>query len=185
MEDGKITALFFERSEEAVAALSDKYGAVLAKVAYNVLGDRRDAEECVNDAYLAVWNTVPPERPDPLSSYICRIVRNLALKRYRDNTAKKRNGAFDATLDEIVECFPSGTSVYEEAEAKETARIIDRFLGSLDAKSRVMFVRRYWRADGIDEIAKAFHTSRHNVSVRLSRTRKALKEYLSEEGVSV
>ena len=184
MEDSKIVELFYERSEQAIAELSEKYGFLCHRVARNILGDAMDAEECVNDAYLAVWNTVPPQRPDPLSSYLCRIVRNLALKKYHQNTAKKRNSTYDVALEEIAECLASRTSVEEELEARETARLINDFLDTLDPQNRIMFVRRYWHSDSIEEIAELFHVSRHYVSVRLSRIRKSLQKYLIREGGS-
>ena len=183
MDDKRIVGLFFERSERAIVELSEKYGATCIRIADNILNNRSDAEECVNDAYLALWNTMPPESPDPLFAYVCRIVRNLALKKYRSNTAAKRNSYYDVALDEIEDSFPSSSSVEEEAEAKETARAMGAFLESLDKESRIMFVRRYWYADSIEELASLFGTSRHNVSVRLSRIRKKLKKHLVKEGV--
>ena len=106
IDDRKIIALFFERNEQAIKELSEKYGAVFTKVAYNILNNRQDAEECINEAYLAAWNTIPPHNPNPLLSYVCRIVRNLAIKKYRANTAAKRNSIYDAALDELENCFP-------------------------------------------------------------------------------
>ena len=153
MDDSKIIELFYERSEQAIIELSHKYGTVCTKVANNILNDVRDTEECVNDAYLGAWNTIPPQNPNPLLSYVCRIVRNLAIKRYHSNTAKKRNSIYDVALD------------------------------GLDKESRVMFVRRYWYADSISDLAQLFHTSNHNVSVRLSRIRNKLKKHLIQEGV--
>ena len=185
MDDSKIVALFFERSEQAIVELSKKYGAVCHRVAENILNDRLDAEECVNDAYLGVWNTVPPQKPDPLLSYVCRIVRNLALKKYHRNTAQKRNSIYDVALEEIAGCLPASFSVEDEVAAKETAGLINSFLGTLDPQSRIMFVRRYWHADSIEDLAALFHKSRHYISVRLSRIRKALKQYLETEGISV
>ena len=182
LDDGKIIELFYERSEQAIIELSSKYGAVCRRVADNILNDPGDCEECLNDAYLAVWNTVPPQRPDPLLSYVCRIVRNLALKRYHENTAQKRNSTYDVALDEIADCLPASASVEEEVAANEMAGAINRFLGTLDRQSRVLFIRRYWYADSIGDLAGLFHISRHAVSVRLSRIRKALKQYLSHEG---
>ena len=107
IDDRKIIALFFERNEQAIKELSEKYGAVFTKVAYNILNNRQDAEECINEAYLAAWNTIPPHNPNPLLSYVCRIVRNLAIKKYHANTAAKRNSIYDAELDELENCFPS------------------------------------------------------------------------------
>ena len=185
MEDSKIIELFCERSEKAIVELQKKYGSLCTKVANNILNDARDTEECLNDAYLGVWNTIPPQKPNPLLSYVCRIVRNIAIKKYHKNTAKKRNSIYDAALDELENCFPSSFSVEDEFNAIETARIIDNFLETLDSESRVMFVRRYWYSDSVSNLAETFHTSSHNISVRLSRIREKLKKHLIREGVSL
>ncbi len=185
VEDREIIELFRERSEQAIAALSNKYGAVCMRVANNILNNAGDAEECVNDAYLGAWNTIPPQNPNPLLGYVCRIVRNLAIKKYHANTAAKRNSIYDVALEELEDCIPACGTVEDEFNAGETARMIDRFLETLDQESRVMFVRRYWHSDSIAELAALFQTSRHNISVRLSRTREKLKNYLIREGVSL
>ncbi len=185
MDDSKIIELFFERSEQAIIELSKKYGSVCTKVAGNILKDRRDTEECVNDAYLGVWNTIPPQKPNPLLSYVCRIVRNLAINRYHANTARKRNSVYDIALDELENCFPAPSSVEEEFHANEVARSIDRFLETLDRENRVLFVRRYWYSDSITDLARRFHTGNHNISVRLSRIREKLRKHLIWEGVSL
>ncbi len=185
MDDSKIIELFFERSEQAIIELSKKYGPVCSRIAYNILNNSLDAEECVNDAYLAVWNVIPPQRPNPLLSYVCRIVRNLALKKYHANTALKRNSMYDVCLDEIADYLPSASSAEEEFAAHEVAKMIDKYLETLDQQSRIMFVRRYWHADSIADIAELFHISKHNVSVRLYRMRKHLKKHLIREGVFI
>ncbi len=185
LEDSKIIELFFERSEKAITVLSEKYGLLCFKVANNILNNRLDAEECVNDTYLGVWNTVPPQNPKPLISYLCRIVRNLAIMKYHSNTALKRNSIYDVALNELENCFAASENVADEFDAKLTAEIIDRFLLSLDRESRVMFVRRYYYADDISDIAKLFKISNHNVSVKLSRIRERLKKHLIKEGVSL
>ena len=154
MDDSKIIELFFERSEQAIIELSNKYGTICSKIADNILNNRLDSEECVNDAYLGVWNTIPPQRPNPLLSYVCRI-----------------------------DCIPSSFSVEDEIMAKEVASVIDDFLETLDQQSRIMFIRRYWHADSIEEIATLFHKSKHYISVRLSRIRKALRQHLRKKGV--
>ena len=184
MEDREIIELFFERSEQAIVELSDKYGALCLRTASHILNNRQDAEECVNDAYLAVWNTVPPARPDPLLSYLMRIVRNIAIKKYHANTAEKRNSSYDLALSEIEESFPSRDSVEEEVEARDTARRINRFLSTLEKKDRILFVRRYWQGDSVEELAELFSITKHNVSVRLLRIRKKLNRYLAGEEVS-
>ncbi|MBR7092910.1 MAG: sigma-70 family RNA polymerase sigma factor [Clostridia bacterium] len=183
MDDSQIISLFLERSEQAITELSNKYGALCGRVAQNILHNQRDAEECVNEAYLAVWNTVPPRMPDPLSSYVCRIVRNLAVKQYHANTAAKRNSQYDVALDEVEACFPSARSVEQEADARQAAQALNRFLATLDRDSRVLFVRRYWYAASTEELAELLHISRHAVVIRLSRIRKKLKQYLYKEGV--
>ena len=103
MEDSKIIELFHERSEQAIMELSKKYGTICTRIAKNILNNSLDAEECVNDAYLGAWNTIPPQKPNPLKTYICRIVRNLSIKRYHSNTSMKRNSFYDAALDELYE----------------------------------------------------------------------------------
>ena len=182
MDDSKIIELFYERSEQAIIELSNKYGTICRKAADNILNNKLDSEECVNDAFLGVWNTIPPQKPDQLLSYVCRIVRNLAIKKYYENTAQKRSSIYDVALDEIADCLPASFSVEDEIAAKEAAELIDSFLETLDQQSRVMFVRRYWHADSIEELAGLFHKSKHYISVRLSRIRKALKQHLIEEG---
>ena len=185
LDDREIIELFFERSEQAIAELSEKYGTICTKVACNILNNQQDAEECVNDAYLGVWNTIPPQRPDSFISYVCRIVRNLAIKRYHFNTAVKRNSIYDVALDELEDCFPSAVSVEAEIDAKEAAREIDAFLETLEQENRVLFVRRYWHSDSIDDLAKLFGTSSHNISVKLSRMRKQLRNHLIQKGIAV
>lgn len=165
--------------------LSKKYGTICTRIAKNILNNSLDAEECVNDAYLGAWNTIPPQKPNPLKTYICRIVRNLSIKRYHSNTSMKRNSFYDAALDELENCIPSGKTVESELSARELAQIIDDFLDTLDKENRVIFVRRYWYSDSISDISKRFHMSNNNISVRLSRTREKLKNYLRKEGFEV
>ena len=185
MEDSKIIDLLYERSETAITLLSAKYGALCERIAYNILNNKLDAEEVLNDTYLGVWNTVPPQRPNPLISYVCKITRNIATKKYHSNTAKKRNSVYDISLSELENCFPSSKSVEDEFDAKAIAQAIDKFLLSLDKESRVMFVRRYYCADTLSDISKLFNKSNHYVSVRLSRIREKLKNHLIKEGVTI
>ena len=185
MEDNKITELFLERSEQAITELSSKYGKALAKISFNILGNAEDAEECVNEAYLAAWNTIPPQNPTSLFTYVCRLTRNVSLTKYSSNTAQKRNSAYDVALEELEQILPDSFSVEGELEAEETAKLLDSFLESLDRESRILFVRRYCYSDTIPELAKRFRTSEHNVSVRLFRLRQKLKKYLSKSGVQL
>lgn len=181
-EDSQIIALFFARAEDAIAALSEKYGADCRRIAANILKNTLDAEECVNDAYLAAWNTIPPQRPDPLRAYLFRIVRNIAITRYHANTAEKRNSYYDAALAELEGCLAASDSVEDIIDADELSRQIDRFLAALDRESRMLFVRRYWYADSIESLAVRFHLQKNAVSVRLWRIREKLKIHLRKEG---
>lgn len=182
LEDSKIIDLFFARSEQAIDMLAKKYGGVCTKIAENILNNRLDVEECLNDAYLGVWNTIPPQRPNPLISYVSKIVRNRAIAKYHANTALKRNSYYDVALDELSECLADISSVEDEVTANELTKILNDFLATLDKDKRVMFVRRYWYADSVTDIAKRFHVSNNYVSVNLLRIRESLKEYLKKEG---
>ena len=183
MDDREIIELFFERSEQAIVELSEKYGKILEKTAYNVLGNKQDSEECVNDVFYVVWNNVPPEKPEKLLAYTARIVRNLALKKYEIKTAQRRNNSLDTAFDEISDCIASFSSVEDEVISKEMEKFINRFLASLDMRDRIMFVRRYWCGESLESLAGLFNTTKHYVSVRLSRIRKSLKRELKKEDV--
>lgn len=185
MDDSTIIELFFERSEKAITELSNKYGILCKYIANNIVNCDSDAEECVNDTYLAVWNTVPPKSPSPLKAYICRIARNIALKKYHSNTALKRNTQYDVSLSELEGCFSVSDEIDNYFNAKETAKIISQFLEEQPMQTRVMFIKRYFYCESLDIIAKHFKTSKHYVSVKLSRTREKLKTYLSERGVAI
>ncbi len=184
-DDSKIVELFLARDEQAILELSAKYGEICLSISNNILKNELDAEECVNDTYLAAWNSIPPEKPDPLRTYIFRIVRNISIARYRSNTSAKRNSFYDTALDELAECLPERISLEEEVAAAELSRAIDRFLETLDKESRVMFMRRYWYSDGVSDIAKRFRITPNNVSVRLSRIRDKLEKYLKKEGFEI
>lgn len=183
MEDSAIIELFFARSEQAIVELEEKYGYVCKKVSANILNSERDVEECVNDAYLATWNTIPPKNPEHLLGYVCKLVRNLSLKRYHSNTAQKRNRFYDVTLDEFAECISEKKTIEEEVLVKELSQQINEFLASLGQKDRILFVRRYWYGDSVSEIGKYVHMRSNHVSVRLSRVREKLRQYLRKEGL--
>ena len=136
MEDQQIIRLFFERSEQAITELSRKYGALCFQIADNILDDPQDAEECVNDAWLGAWNSIPPQRPDPLRAYICRIVRNLSLKKLRANSALKRSSRFEVSLSELEDCI-SAHSLDEQLAAGELSAQINAFLAALRRDDRV------------------------------------------------
>lgn len=183
MDDQSIVQLFFERSERALAELDAKYGKLCHTLSRNILNSRQDAEECVNDAYLGVWNTVPPARPDPLRAYLCKIVRNVSLKLYHRKRAEKRNSAYDVAMQELEGCLPAPNTVEAELEAKELARVIEGFLDTLSGENRVIFLRRYWFSDPYADIAKRTGISEKSVSMRLVRIRKQMRQYLVEREV--
>ena len=179
MDDKQIIRLFFQRSEQAITELSQKYGALCFQLADNILNDHQDAEECVNDAYLGAWNSIPPQSPDPLRAYICRIVRNHSLKKLRANTARKRGSQFEVSLSELEACIPDN-SLDEQLAASELAAQINAFLSALPRDDRVMFVKRYWFSESLPEIADIFGITENNASVRLSRIRRKLHQHLKE-----
>ena len=181
MEDSKILALLFARSEDSIAAMAQKFGRRLLVTARNILGNHQDAEESVSDTYLAVWNAVPPSRPNPLSAFVYKCGRNLALKKYRHNTAAKRDGTYDLSLDELADCIP-GSALEETVEARELGRAIDSFLDTCTGETRVIFLRRYWFGDSVKDIARQLGLTPGAVNTRLSRTRSQLRDYLIQEG---
>lgn len=183
MEDEKIIELFFERSEQAIQELDIKYGKICRGFSYRIVGSRQDAEECVSDAYFGAWRAIPPAKPDPLLAYICKIVRNLSLKAYYKKAAAKRNSVYTVAMEEIEACLAHPNTVEREVEASELARNLEQFLDTLTAENRVIFVRRYWFCDSCRDIAARVGLSEKNVSVRLTRIRKKMKDYLREREV--
>ena len=185
IDDEKIIELLFERSEQGIRELDMKYGKICHNLSYNIVNSSRDAEECVNDAYLGAWNAIPPTRPNPLLSYIVKIVRNISLKIYWRKEAAKRSGHYKIALEEIEGYITDQKTVEDEIEARELARIIEEFLDTLTVENRVIFMRRYWFADSYKDIAELVGISEKNISVRLTRIREKMKQYLIEREVFV
>ena len=183
--DEKIIELFFQRSEQGIRELDMKYGKVCRKLSHSIVNDRQDAEECVNDAYLGAWSAIPPARPNPLSAYLCKIVRNLSLKAYYRKEAAKRGSRHTVAMEEIEACVADLDTVESQMEARELARIIEGFLDTLTAENRVIFMRRYWFCDSCKEIAALAGLTEKNLSVRLTRIRQKMKSYLAEREVFV
>ena len=180
--DETILDLFFARSERAIQETDRKYGPVLRRLAGNLLADRRDAEECVSDAYWGAWRAIPPARPSPLLPYLCRITRNQALKIRERQGAARRRGTCAAT--EELESGLAGADTAETAlEARELVRTLEAFLDTLSPENRVIFLGRYWFADSCGDIARRVGLSEKHVSVRLGRLRKKLRSYLTERGI--
>lgn len=172
--------LFLERSESAISEISKKYGSFFFKISNNIIHNRQDSEECVSDGYLAAWNSIPPLIPDPLVTYICRLVRNASIKKYHSNKAQKRNSYYDVALDELEYFLVSYDTPDKQVELNETIEEINKFLGILEEQNRRIFVLRYWHGEPVWEIAKTEKSSENQVSARLFRMRKKLQKELQK-----
>ena len=180
MEDLQIIGLLFQRSESAIFAMQQKFGGLCRSIISNILSDRRDVEECITDTYLRVWNSIPPQRPDRLDSYLARIARNVALDRYDYNTASMRHSNLTLAYEELAMYLPSRESDTDNAEFRT---FINRFLQGLQKMPRMMFIRRYWYGESIAEIANAFECSEEKVKSCLFRTRNKLREAMIKEDI--
>ena len=183
MDDEKIIALYWERNENAIRETEAKYGKYCYAIAYNILHSREDADECVNDTWYGAWDAMPPERPTKLRWFLARITRNIAIDRYRYESAKKRRGEVEIAMDEYWECIPNEDAPMEDELALKEA--INAFLAALDLRSRVIFMRRYWYAMSVRDIAYGMSLSESYVSVSLHRTRMKFKDHLTKEGIFV
>lgn len=186
MEDCRIVRLYFDRDRRAISATAERYGGYCTAIAKNILGNRQDAEERVNDAYLRAWNSIPPQKPSSLSAFLGKITRNLALNRYKRETAAKRGGRQSpAVLDEIREIVSGAEDVEGEVNRRELIEAINGFLSKLSPEKRGIFVRRYYYFQDIPAIAAACKMRENSVSVTLSRTRAKLRSYLLERGFEI
>lgn len=185
MEDEAIVQLFFERSQDALALTAQKYERLFYRIAGNILWDPRDVEEAVGDAYLRLWNSIPPNRPARFQAYAVKLCRNAALDILRHNRRGKRDNRGDVLFSELDACLPAPEEIDARLEEKELAALINRYLSTLDSGSRQLFVRRYFFQEPLDRLAKDFSLSEHAVSARLYRVRKGLKKHLKKEGVAV
>ena len=183
MEDEKIVALYFERDKYAIYQTEKKYGKYCHAIAYNILESHEDSDECVNDTLNSAWNTIPPEKPVKLQCFLARITRNIAIDRYRLNSAQKRGAEADIAIDEYWECVPNGEPSLENELAVK--RAINGFLAGLDTRTRVIFMRRYWYSMRVKEISDGMCLSESYVSVILHRTRSKFKDYLTKEGIFI
>lgn len=181
MEDAKILHLLWIRAEEALAALAQRFGGSLLRIAMNILDNRQDAEEVVNDTYLSIWNAIPPAKPEPLTPYVLKTGRNHALNRHRSNTAQRRASRYDLSLEELSAFLP-GEDPEHILNARALGLAINDFLSAQNPVNRVLFLRRYWHGDSVQDAAR-WCGLRDNVAyVRLSRMREKLKEHLIQEG---
>lgn len=181
MDDNKIVELYFARNEDAIRHTQDAYGRRLFALAENIVRNDQDAQECENDTYFTAWDTIPPQHPTYFFGYLAKICRNFALGRLDWNTAAKRNAPVVSLTQEMECCIPD-SSRERELDSRELGRILDRFLRQQSKDNRMVFVRRYWYAETIGEIAARYGIGESAVRMRLNRTRQRLGEYLKKEG---
>lgn len=181
MEDREIIALYWARSEDAIRQTAQKYTPYCGGIIRRVLGDGRDAEECLSDTWLGAWNAMPPQRPVHLPPFLGRIARNTALDRYDYNSAQRRDGGFEAVLEELADCV-GGTPLEEDFDFHQLGEAISAFLDAVTPAARLVFLRRYWYCDPVSDIAAGTGFSRSKVKSLLHRTRQGLKEHLRKEG---
>ena len=183
MSDEEIIELYWSRNENSIRETDKKYGRYLFTIAYNILRDRLDCEECVNDTYLGTWNRIPPTRPKVFGAFVGRIMRNIAVDRFRKNTARSRVPSEMVTsLEEMDECVPNGTSLEEEIELCEMVKLLNAYLAEQSAGHVYMFVCRYYYADSVKKIAQMTEVKEDTVYRALSKMRKELKELFEKEG---
>lgn len=182
MEDTGIIALFWARNEDAIRETNAVYGTRLRILSDKILQNREDAEECVSDTYMKAWNTIPPQRPEHFFAFLAKICRNLSLDKLEWRGAAKRNAEVVTLTQEMEQCIPD-RSHSRKLEGEEIGRILDRFLSGLSLEYRVIFMRRYWYADSIQEIASRYGMSQSKVKTQLHRTRNRLRLFLEKEGI--
>ena len=182
MEDPQIIELYFARDEQAIRETDAKYGKLCHRIAYNILNSHEDAEECVNDTLAGLWNAIPPARPDRFMSFVCKIARNLALKRLEFLTREKRSQGVQVSLDELEEVLPDDR-IPPETRDEEIGKRISEFLREQKEDVRNVFIRRYYYFDPIGEIAKRYAFTESKVKNMLFHTRNKLKAYLIEKGI--
>lgn len=180
MDDKKITELLYANNESGLAEVQKKYGSLISRICGAVLRSREDAEECSNDTLKAVWESIPPNKPDNLAGFICKIARRIAISRVRYNTAAVRNNDL---LTELDECVPSEYSIEDEAERAELSETLNEWLYTLPEKQRMLFVKRYYYFQTVKQAAKECGMSETAASTALGRLRGSLKEYLTERGM--
>lgn len=186
MDDNGIIQLYWDRNDQAIRATSEKYGHYCKTIAKNILNNEEDAEECVNDTYLNAWNSMPSHWPVQLVTFLGKITRNLSFNKYKHDHAEKRGGGeITLVLDELTDCVSDVDNVEQMFDRQELVITINSFVRSLSSEKRNIFVRRYWYADSISDIASDYGMLQGTVSKTLERTRKQLKAYLTERGFEV
>ena len=186
MDDAAIVSLYWQRNEDAIRETKGKYGAYLGKIAWNILANREDSEESVNDTYLKAWNTMPPSRPTLLASFLARITRQLSIDRFRAKNRQKRGGGeYAASLDELADCVSGDETPQSEAELRLLGQAVSGYLAGLPRRTRAVFISRYFYLDPLKQIAAQTGSTEQAVKSLLHRTRAGLREHLEKEGFAV
>lgn len=186
MDDKQIVDLYWERSETAISETAKKYGRYCHYIAFNVLHNDEDSEECVNDTYLNAWNSMPPHRPSVLKTFLGKLTRNISLNKYKQLTAEKRgNGQVPLIIDELQECIPAIESTESIIDDMVLVDVFNRFLASLPVEQRKIFMRRYWYMSSVKEIAADYGMGESKVKMSLLRSRNELKRLLEKEGITI
>ena len=185
MKDERIVELIYNNDEKGLHEAEAKYRGLCRSVADSILDSDEDREECVNDAFLAVWRNIPPEKPKNFRAYIARLVKNISLKRSRDNMAYKRRANYNAAGDELLEIIEDGRTIAEEYESKRIGEIINAFLAGLPKRDRDIFVLRFWYGDTVPSISKSMGVSESLIRSLIPRLKKKLAEELAKEGIMV
>lgn len=186
MKDTEILDLYFGRQERAIAETQKRYGKYCYSIAFHILHDKEDSDECVNDTWMRAWNSIPPSRPDYLNIFLGTITRNLSFDRWKKKKAAKRGGGeMELELEELAECIPSLGSVEDAVEAAELSRIVNEFLYTLSEKDCNVFLRRYWYSDEYEEISRRYGMKLNSVKSSLFRTRGKLRNFLESQGIVI
>ena len=185
MEDLQIINLYWQRDERAIRETDIKYGGYCYSIALNILSDRADAEECVNDTYHQTWTSIPPNRPKSLKAWLGKICRNIAINVWEKNHARRRYDGIELLLSELEDCIPSPNSVENTLELSEISDCISAWLRSLPAEDRALFVRRYWNGDAIRTLARERGIPATKLTQKMYRLRKGLRKTLAEEGITI
>ncbi|MBQ8613263.1 MAG: sigma-70 family RNA polymerase sigma factor [Ruminiclostridium sp.] len=182
MEDSTIIELYWKRNEKAIEETDKKYGAYCFAIANNILANKEDSDECVNDTWLRTWNVIPPKRPDKFRLFLGKITRNLSFDKYKKSNAAKRRGEMSVILGELSECVSGGNTTDDTVDMKLLGEAISRYLMTASERDRGIFIRRYFYAESMNVISAAYGITANNASAALSRTRQRLRQYLEKEG---
>ena len=186
MDDTNIIALYWERNERAIAETDFKYSRYLFSIAYNIVHDKQDCDECLNDTYIGAWNAMPPSKPNVLKAFLTTITRRIAIKRYHSNTRQSRiPSEMTVSLSELEDFIAGDGDVDADFDADRLGHIISEFVHSLSDRRQFIFISRYYVSEPVNTIARDLHLSRSMVNKELASIRKTLKEKLEKEGYSV